>query len=120
MDKGRSNTNDILKEGGEIVQKERFKDRRIFGRIPVDFSARLKNPSDYETLKVSCRNISAGGMGVISPKAPLEIWLDLKDKREPLHLYGRVIWSEQIQEDKWRAGICFDEPQFMTLRRLSK
>jgi hypothetical protein len=107
------------------MQGERFQDRRIFGRISVDLPTRIKDPFDHETLEVSCRNISAGGIGVISsqvllPKAPLEIWLDLGDKREPLHLYGKVIWSEQIEKDRWRAGICFDEPQFMSLWRLSK
>jgi len=105
------------------MQKTRFRDRRIFERISVDLSARLRDPFRQSISKVSCRDISAGGVGVISsqillPKSSLEIWLDFGDRRESLHLYGKVSWSEQIKGDMWRAGICFDEPQFMTLSRL--
>lgn len=104
---------------------ERLKDRRIFGRIRVDFPAKVKDPTDSGTLEVSCQDISAGGIGVISPQllvqnARLEMWLEVLDKKEPLHLYGKVLWIKQIEENKWRAGICFDEPRFMSLSRIFK
>lgn len=119
----------IHMQGGKEVIKMQEKvseDRRIFERIPVDFTARLRDPSDQGTLEVSCQDISAGGIGVVSSQllvqnAHLEMWLETLDKKgSSLYLYGKVVWANQIKGDTWRAGICFDEPQFLTLSRLFK
>jgi len=71
-----------------------------------------------------CRDLSGGGAGIetereIRPRTPVEMWFDLPDGYEPMHLLGRVTWSSQ-QGTAWRLGVSFDRPRLMSMSRILK
>jgi hypothetical protein len=49
--------------------------------------------------------------------APLELWLEMPDKGEPLYLRGKVVWSLRHKPQAWRAGIELEKAQLMGLSR---
>ena len=98
-------------------------DRRMFDRFEVDFSTEIKAAQVQETSFAQCCDISAGGIGLyteekLTPQAKLELWLGIPDGHAPFRGMGRVIWSKQVQENKWRSGVEFVTVDFMGLRRI--
>jgi len=100
-------------------------DRRIFERFDVDFSAGIKQPEVGVRGGgfVRCCDISASGLGLIAeekliPDTSLEIWIGIPDRHSPIRGLAKVVWSKQVQEDKWRAGLEFARIDFMGLRRI--
>ena len=100
-------------------------DKRVFCRLGMDGV-----PMRFKDLKVGergdgiCQDISGGGAGLflrreMRPKTPLEMWFDLADGLEPMHLLGRVVWSRQYP-DGWHAGITFDRQKLMSMSRILK
>lgn len=100
-------------------------DKRVFCRLGLeDLPMRFKDLKIGERGEGVCQDISGGGAGLflrreIRPKTPLEMWFDLSDGLEPMHLLGRVIWSHQ-ERDGWRAGITFDRQRLLSMSRILK
>jgi len=97
-------------------------DRRIFDRFEVDFNAKIQDMKGQEASYAECCDVSAGGLGLVTakrlqPNKHMEIWLGIPDGKEPFHGLGKVVWSKQVQEDKWRSGFEFQNVDFMGLRR---
>jgi hypothetical protein len=111
----------------EVLQDSSFggEDNRVFCRFALN-----NMPVRFKDLKVGekgsgvCKDISGGGMGAdvsreLRPKTPLEMWVDLPDGFEPLHMLGKVVWSNLLGAN-WRVGIAFDRPKLMSLARILK
>ena len=100
-------------------------ERRVFCRFNLnDVPVRLKHLKLGEHGEARCHNISGSGAGLSSsrdlrPKTPLEMWFDLPDKFEPMHLLGRVSWTRQ-EEDGWQIGVAFDRQRLISLARILK
>ena len=98
-------------------------DRRMFDRFEVDFSVELKQPDGQKRAYAQCCDVSAGGVGLyteaeLMPQAKLELWLGIPDGHPPFRGLARVVWSKQVQEEKWRSGLTFEEVDFMDIRRI--
>ena len=96
-------------------------ERRMFDRFDVDFTAEIRGPSKNEFCQ--CCNVSAQGAGVyteerLTPQTKLELLLGIPNGHRPFHGLARVVWSNQVQEDKWRSGLEFEKVDFMGIRRI--
>ncbi len=105
------------------MQNTEFKDRRIFERMPIELSLRLLNLHSKKWGLVKTRDISAKGIGLLTeeglaPYTPLELWLQIPDKGEPLFAKGEVVWSEMIETNKHRVGISLEKADFMGMSRV--
>jgi hypothetical protein len=95
-------------------------EKRRFLRFSVNFPIKINDPWNKDellVLEVGCRDISAQGVGIVSPQllqpgAFLELRLQEAGGKEPLKVYGRIVWVNQIEKGIWRVGICFAQLQF--------
>lgn len=100
-------------------------DKRFFCRFVLrDYSMRFKDLRLGDKFGGVCKNISAGGIGVVSDwnvrvKTPVEIWLECQDGFEPFHIIGKVVWSV-VSQDFCHIGIVFDRPKLMSMSRILK
>jgi len=100
-------------------------DRRVFCRFALDnVPVRFKDLKIGEKSSGVCRDIGGGGAGIecreeLKAKTPLEMWFDLPDGFEPMHLLGKVAWSSLVGSS-WRAGVAFDKARMMSLARIMK
>jgi len=113
---------DIQVQKSGPPQKE---DLRVFSRFAInDVPVRFKDLKIGEKGSAVCKDLSGGGAGIqaqseVRPRTPLEMWFDLPDGYEPMHLLGKVVWSSQ-QGSSWRLGIAFDRPRLMSMSRILK
>lgn len=100
-------------------------DNRVFCRFALnDVPVRFKDLKVGEKGGGVCKDIGGGGIGAefgreIKPRTPLEMWVDLPDGFEPLHLLGKVVWSNLLGAS-CRVGVAFDRPRLMSLSRILK
>jgi hypothetical protein len=105
------------------MQETKLLDRRIFERIPVNLTLKFLYPnSDTEGL-AQTQDISAAGIGLVTdrellPRTPLEMWLQMPDKGEPLHTTGEVVWSKMIEPNKYRVGISLEKAELIGMSRV--
>ena len=110
-------------KGGEIMQNENFEDRRIFARFPAKFPLKFLNLSSNAEGQAETYDVSAKGLGLISeerlhPNTPLEMWLNIPDRGEPLYTRGEVVWSNSLEPNKYRIGIELDKADLMGMSRV--
>ena len=100
-------------------------DKRVFCRFALpDVPVCFKDLKIGEKGQAVCKDIGGGGAGVegvqeIKTRTPLEMWFNLSDGFEPMHLLGRAVWSRPSGKN-WRTGIVFDKQRFMDLTRVLK
>ncbi len=98
-------------------------DRRMFERFDVDFPVEIKQPASQMGKGLQCCDVSASGVGLLTekkllPRTRVELLLSIPDGHSPFRGLARVIWSNRVQETKWRAGVEFEKVDFMGLRRI--
>jgi len=106
------------KIGGETMQ-----DRRIFARFPVNYPLRFIDLNTNGEGEARAENLSAKGLGVVTnkelnPRAPLEMWLKVPDRGEPLYARGEVVWSERLEPNKYRVGVELEKADLMGISRI--
>ena len=100
-------------------------DGRVFCRFVLnDMPVRFKDLKVGEKGGGLCKDIGGGGMGAefsreLKPGTPLEMWVDLSDGFESLHLLGKVVWFNLLGAS-CRVGVAFDRPRLMGLSRILK
>jgi hypothetical protein len=109
-------------KGGETVEKAKFQDRRIFERFPAKLSLRFLDPKSNTEGQAQTQDISAKGIGLVTdrelaPHTPLEMWVDMPDKGEPLYTRGEVVWSKPASATEYRAGVSLEQADLMGLSR---
>lgn len=105
-------------KGGGIMD-----DRRIFERIPAQLPLRVLDLKESKEYAACTKDISAKGMGLVvkSPvviHTPVEIWLDIPDKGEPLYTRGEVVWSRRQGDDDCRLGVNLEKADLMGVSRV--
>lgn len=106
-------------EGGYAMQ-----DRRIFARFVVSLKVRFLEEQKKNEGLAQTSDISAKGLGLfladkLADNSPLELWLEIPDKMEPLYMRGKVIWADKADSfDNYRAGISLEKADFMGLARV--
>ncbi len=114
-----------LKTSPSISRKKIvMQDRRIFARLPVKLSARILNPVNGFESQTNTVDISANGVGLEVPRGvssgtPLELWLHIPDRHEPLYSRGEVVWTQPLPYSPLqRAGIALERAHLMGLARV--
>lgn len=108
------------KERGEAMQ-----DRRVFQRFGMDVAVSLLNSYSGEEDSAQTVDVSAKGIGLVTEAqvaqgAPLELWLRLPDRREPLYTRGTVAWSKPFGLNRYRVGVSLDNADLMGISRLMR
>jgi hypothetical protein len=106
------------KEGGEKMD-----DRRIFQRFNIRFPVKILDLSNGMELIAETSDVSAKGMGLmlkeeVSPNTPLEAWLKIPDKGEPLYTRGTAVWSRKDDSGDFRLGVDLERADLMGLSRI--
>lgn len=101
-----------------------MKDKRMFERISARFPLRFIDPSSGQKEGAQAVDISANGLGMITerdlnPQVPLEMWMHIPDKHEPLYTRGQVVWSEELgSSGQKRFGIVLEKAELMGISRV--
>ena len=89
-------------------------DPRAHPRYAVEIDAELK--WDAETLPVRTRNVSRGGLAVVTTRAiavgsavtlAISLIFDEQAMSEPLPLPGRVVWCTPLGDGRFQLGATF-------------
>lgn len=104
----------------QIAESE---DKRIFARLPVKLSMRFLDLLANKEVPAQALDISAKGIGFVTatelrPMTPLEMWLKVPDKGDPLYTRGEVVWSEMIGPDQFRTGVNLERADLMGISRV--
>lgn len=115
-------------EGGEKQMEEAkvsdSRDRRIFERFSARFPLRFIDLKRNKEGQAEVSNVSAKGLGIVAAEpftadTPLEMWLDIPDKGEPVYCRGGVVWCKSGQPgQQCCAGIDLEKADLMGLSRL--
>jgi hypothetical protein len=109
----------------DIVNKwipERIREKRRFPRLEVPLSMMYKIADLNIWNRSLTKDISAGGVQFFTSKeltkdTRLELMMKVEDDVEPIHISGKVIWTEaeanlaiQSQLKRYRVGFKFERP----------
>ena len=102
---------------------EKMDDRRIFERLEKRLPLNFLNLDTGIEGQALTEDLSAKGIGMITgrqlePKTPLEMWLRIPDKGEPLYLRGEVVWSKPQGINEYRSGINLEKADLMGISRV--
>lgn len=105
------------------VNNNDYRDRRVFERFQVTLPARFidlrKNlEGTAYTQDVSAKGLNIVAMDEMMPFSPVEVWLDIPDKGEPLYTRGEVVWSHRTDAGNWRIGINLERADLMGMSRI--
>ena len=112
------------KDGGDLVS-EGIDDHRIFERFPVNLSARYLNLDTGKEGLANTQDISAKGLGLATSEelrlhTALEIWLEMKDKGEPLYTRGEVVWVKMVDANNYKLGVELEKADLMGISQVFK
>ena len=112
-----------VSEGGENMQQTESTDKRIFARFPVRFSVRFLDRYSNREIQAQAKDICAKGVCMVTkeelkPGTPLEMWLEIPDRGEPLYARGEVAWSRSTGLEKCCAGVNLDKADLIGLSRV--
>jgi Tfp pilus assembly protein PilZ len=98
-------------------------ERRVFERFEAKHPVRLNSREDPFSADVYLRDISAGGVKIITkqklnPDNEVEFWVDVPDSHGPIHFSGSVVWTKNVGRNVWDAGIRFKYIRLLDCRRL--
>ena len=114
---------DIDKDINQQKGGEDMEDRRIFERLKKCFPLSFLNLDTGFEGQAQTQDLSAKGIGLVAsqqfePKTPLEMWLKIPDKGEPLYLRGEVVWSKSQGVNEYRSGINLERADLMGISRI--
>ena len=106
-----------------MEERTDFNDHRIFARFAARFPLRFLDSNTSREGDAMVRDVSAKGLGLVAgealaPLTPLEMWLDIPDKGEPLYVRGEVAWSKKLDADQYRIGVNLERADLMGLSRV--
>jgi hypothetical protein len=104
------------------AKNNNYKDRRVFERFKTRLPVRFIDLKRNREGAAYTYDVSAKGLGLVSqvevnPYTPMELWLDMPDKGEPLYTRGEVVWSTPITTNSWRVGINLERADLMGMSR---
>jgi len=100
------------------LESGNMEDHRIFERFPVHCPARFLNLDNGNEGVAQTVDISAKGLGLATDQelvlhTPLEIWLEMPGKGEPLYLRGEVAWTKTEGLDNYHFGVQLEKATLM-------
>jgi hypothetical protein len=105
------------------MQNMESDDKRVFARFPVNLSMKFLDSVSNREGQAQISDISAKGIGFLvseelKPLTPLEMWLKVPDKGDPLYTRGEVVWSEMIGPNQYQTGINLERADLMGISRV--
>lgn len=105
------------------MQISESEDKRIFARFPVNLQMRFLDLLSNQEGQARSVDVSAKGIGFtaatqLRPMTPVELWLKVPDKGDPLYTRGEVVWSEMIGPDTYRTGVNLERADLMGISRV--
>ena len=118
--------------GPKVVDKEKkdkekgegeMNDHRIFERFLVNLSARYLNLDTGKEGLANTQDVSAKGLGLATSEelrlhAALEIWLEMKNKGDPLYTRGEVVWVKMVDANNYKLGVELEKADLMGISRV--
>jgi len=98
-------------------------DRREFVRFSVDFHLLFLDSKTGAEKEAQIRDVSAKGLGIITDEelnndTILEMQIEVSDNEKPLYRRGKVVWSKQIEPNKYRIGISLENVDLIGISRI--
>lgn len=98
------------------MENSGVKEKRAFTRFSVRILLRYLNLNLNGEMKARTQDISAKGICLatnepLAIETPLDIWLQMPDTGEEIYARGRVVWSNMIEHNKYRAGVSLENIQ---------
>lgn len=92
------------------MSEPEFKERRKFPRFPIAIALIYCILDSSKSNKAQTQDISVCGIGLITneellPNTPLDIYLNMPDNGEKIHVKGEVVWPSRKVLDNYRLGI---------------
>lgn len=105
------------------MQNMDSEDKRVFARFPIKLSMKFLDPISNNEGQAEAMDICAKGIGFLvseelKPLTPLEMWLKVPDKGEPLYTRGEVVWSEMVGPNEYRTGVNLERADLMGISRV--
>ena len=105
-----------------VDKTESIEDHRIFERFPVHYPVRFLNLDNGDEVTGKTVDISAKGLGLATDQelhlhTPLEIWLQMPDKGEPLYIRGKVAWIKAEGLANYHFGVELENAALMGISR---
>ena len=100
-----------------------MEDRRIFQRFNLRLPVKLLDLNNGDEIPAETSDISAKGMGLrinqaLKVNTPLEAWVHVPDKGEPLYTRGLAVWLKQEGSNEYRVGMDLERADLMGLSRV--
>ncbi len=112
-----------------MAEGSKPKERRRFQRFPVSIPLSHSHAIPHKLSDAHTKDISAQGLGFITNQeladdAFLDIYLNMPDSGEKIHVIGKVIWLTRVEPNMYRVGIGLKDKQIkpipLVLRILQK
>jgi len=112
-------------ERREVMAGENFEDRRIFERFHAKMPVRFLESTGTQENTAQTFNISAKGLGLVTKdripeSSPVEVWLQVPDKGEPVYSRGEVVWSRSTGINEYRSGVSLEKADLMGVSRVMR
>lgn len=97
------------------MHKPDFRERRSFPRFPISMSLAYSKLNSDKRASAHTHDISAQGSGIITDEelptgSSLDICLTMLDDGARIYKRGTVVWSCQLDFNKYRAGVQLEKP----------
>jgi len=107
-------------KNNEFLEKD---DKREFVRFSVDLQLKFLDPNTNKEKEAQVHDINAKGIGILANEelakdTILEMWIEVSSNEQPLYTKGKVIWSKQIEPNKYRVGISLDKVDLIGIARV--
>jgi len=107
-------------KNNEFLEKD---DKREFVRFSVDLQLKFLDPKTNKEKEAQVHDINAKGIGILANEelakdTTLEMWIEVSGNKQPLYTKGKVIWSKQIEPNKYRIGISLDKVDLIGVSRI--
>ncbi len=107
------------------MQSMEASDKRVFARLPAQLAVKFIDLLTSREGQAQSMDISAKGLGIMAteelrPLTPLEMWLQVPDKGDPMYTRGEVVWSEMVGPNQYRTGINLERADLMGISRVMR
>ena len=114
---------DIDRDIDQQKGDKKMEDHRIFERFQKRLQISFLNLYSGAEGQAQTRDLSAKGIRLVAdrelePQTPLEMWLKIPDKGEPLYLRGEVVWSKLQGANEYHSGINLEKADLMGISRV--
>jgi len=98
-------------------------DRRIFQRFSIRLPLRFIDLYSGKEGLGETQDVNAKGVGFktgreLKVNTPVELWLDVPDRGEPLYTRGKISWARPEGVGEFKVGVALEKADLMGLSRI--